>query len=89
METVRNTTGTNFKKGETKMSRALQQGESRSGVIKEGDRVTIVSDGIATKGERITGRVSHFIGGSHQTVVLERDSGGYTYSGRTIDAEKE
>lgn len=67
---------------------AKQQGESRSGVIQQGDLVTIVSDGIATKGDRITGRVSHFVGGSHQTVVLERDSAGYTYSGRTIDAEK-
>jgi hypothetical protein len=69
--------------------RALQQGESRTGTIKQGDRVTIVSDGIATKGERITGTVGYFVGGSHQTVVLERDSAGYTYSGRTIDAEKE
>lgn len=68
------------------MARALQQGESRSGVIREGDRVTIVSDGIATKGERITGIVSHFVGGS---VVLERDRAGYIYSGRTIDTEKE
>ena len=68
--------------------RALQQGESRTGTIKEGDLVTIVSDGIATKGDRITGYVSHFVGGSHQTVVLQRDSAGYTYSGRTIDAEK-
>jgi len=68
--------------------RAPQQGESRTGTIKEGDRVVIVSDGIATKGDRIEGRVSHFIGGHHQFVVLEKDSAGYTYSGRTIDAEK-
>lgn len=58
------------------MSRALQQGESRTGTIQQGDRVTIVSDGIATKGDRITGTVSHFTGGSHQTV-------GYVYSGRS------
>lgn len=70
------------------MSRALQQGESRSGTIKQGDLVEIVSDGIATKGGKITGRVSHFVGGSHQTVVLEKDSAGYTYSGRTVDAYK-
>lgn len=69
--------------------RAKQQGESRSGTIQQGDKVTIISDGIATKGDRITGFVSHFVGGSHQTVVLEKDSAGYTYSGRTIDAEKE
>lgn len=68
--------------------RALQQGESRTGIIQQDDRVTIISDGIATKGDRITGTVSHFVGGSHQTVVLERDSAGYTYSGRTLDAEK-
>ena len=68
--------------------RTPQQGEGRTGTIKQGDRVTIVSDGIATKGERITGTVSHFVGNGHQTVVLERDSAGYTYSGRTIDAEK-
>lgn len=70
------------------MSRTLQQGESRSGTIKQGDKVTIVSDGIATKGDRITGYVSHFVGGHHQTVVLEKDEAGYTYFGRTIDAEK-
>jgi hypothetical protein len=68
--------------------RALQQGESRTGTIKQGDRVVIISDGIATKGDRIEGVVGHFVGGSHQTVVLERDRAGYTYSGRTIDAEK-
>jgi hypothetical protein len=68
--------------------RALQQGEGRTGTIREGDKVTIVSNGIATKGDKITGTVAYFTGGSHQTVVLERDSAGYTYSGRTIDAEK-
>ena len=67
---------------------APQQGESRTGTIKQGDRVTIVSDGIATKGERITGEVSHFVGSGHETVVLARDSAGYVYSGRTIEAEK-
>ena len=65
--------------------RALQQRESRTGTIKQGDRVTIISDGIATKGERITGEVAYFVG---STVVLARDRAGYTYSGRTIDAEK-
>lgn len=70
------------------MSRALQQGESRSGTIKQGDLVTIVSNGIATKGDRITGRVACFVGNGHQTVVLEKDSAGYTYSGRTSEAEK-
>jgi hypothetical protein len=69
--------------------RALQQGESRSGTIQQGDKVTIVSDGIATKGDRITGYVSHFVGSGHQTVVLERDAAGYVYSGRTIDAAKQ
>ncbi len=68
--------------------RALQQGEGRSGTIKVGDRVTIVSDGIATKGDRITGEVASFVGNGHETVVLARDSAGYTYSGRTINAEK-
>ncbi len=71
------------------MSRALQQGEGRNGTIKEGDRVTIVSDGIATKGDRITGTVRGFVGNGHETVVLDRDSAGYQYSGRTIDAVKE
>ena len=68
--------------------RALQQGEGRSGTIQEGDRVTIISDGIATKGDRITGTVRSFVGNGHETVVLDRDSAGYTYSGRTIDTEK-
>lgn len=65
-----------------------QQGESRTGTIEKGDRVTIISNGIATKGERITGEVAYFVGNGHETVVLSRDSAGYTYSGRTIDAEK-
>ena len=68
--------------------RALQQGEGRSGTIQQGDRVTIISDGIATEGERITGEVACFVGNGHETVVLERDSAGYTYSGRTINTEK-
>ena len=68
--------------------RAPQRGESRSGQIQQGDKVTIVSNGIATNGDHITGRVAYFVGNGHQTVVLERDSAGYTYSGRTIDATK-
>lgn len=63
--------------------KAQQEGESRTGTIKQGDYVTLVTD----RGERVSGVVDYFVGGSNDAVVLRQEHG-VVCSGNTLDVCK-
>lgn len=58
------------------------RGRGKTETVYQGERVT----GVDRHGQRVTGIISGFAGGRHQTTVIR--SAGYTYLLETRDVEK-